>query len=311
MVEGVKSTPALWIGAATVVAAILLHSLFYNRTPKPKNQKDLPLEVATELDRHFVHASSYVAANPQPPIGNEEKLVLYAFYKQATTGDCNTTKPSAIDLVAKAKWDAWNGLNGMPSIEAKKRYLEVVSSMFPNYSYGSELPTPLEDSSSHSGSEGDSGGDFTMTPLMSQVVVDKTGKDWEVVENQFHFAKMGQLTDVQDLLATDTSRINEKDDEGRTMLHWAVDRGQEEMVSSLLSQGADVNATDGDGMTPLHYAVSCEHIPVVDLLLTHGADTNVADNDGETALMSASSALRQHILDFTSKLNQEPTSTSS
>ncbi|RHY13849.1 hypothetical protein DYB25_004688, partial [Aphanomyces astaci] len=114
------------------------------------------------------------------------KLVLYAFFKQATAGNCAGDKPSMLDFVAKAKWyvvvmlpkrsdnvmgrDAWQGLAGMPSVEAKKRYLEVVSSMFPGYAYDAPLPPPRVDVSD---TESDLGGDMSLTPLMSQVVVDK------------------------------------------------------------------------------------------------------------------------------------------
>uniref|UniRef100_A0A3B4Y5F2 Enoyl-CoA delta isomerase 2 n=1 Tax=Seriola lalandi dorsalis TaxID=1841481 RepID=A0A3B4Y5F2_SERLL len=42
--------------------------------------------------------------------GNEVKLKIYALFKQATQGPCNTPKPGMLDFVNKAKWDAWKSL---------------------------------------------------------------------------------------------------------------------------------------------------------------------------------------------------------
>ncbi|ETV77892.1 hypothetical protein H257_08679 [Aphanomyces astaci] len=290
--DAIKVAPLLWLGAATVVAAVVLHNVFsYTSVPKQaKGSHPALLEGASsDLDKHFAHASGYVSSKPS--ISNEEKLVLYAFFKQATAGNCAGDEPSMLDFVAKAKWDAWQALAGMPSVEAKKRYLEVVSSMFPGYAYDAPLPPPRDDVSD---TESDLGGDMSLAPLMSQVVVDKTTKEWQVEENAFHFAKTGQVEAVQGLVANATD-INQTDDEGRTMLHWAVDRNQVDVVATLLAQHANVNATDIDGMTPLHYAVTCEHVALVDLLLEHGADPEQVDVDGESPFAAASTAFQAHI----------------
>ena len=53
-----------------------------------------------------------------------------------------------------------------------------------------------------------------------------------------------------------------------------------------------VDARDGDGLTALHYAVICDRGDVVDLLVANGADADVADNDGETPRASASAEMR-------------------
>jgi acyl-CoA-binding protein len=51
------------------------------------------------------------------------KLQLYAFYKQATEGNCNTPKPSLLEFVKKAKWDTWDKLKGMSKSSAMKNYV--------------------------------------------------------------------------------------------------------------------------------------------------------------------------------------------
>ncbi|XP_059616818.1 putative acyl-CoA-binding protein [Phlebotomus argentipes] len=60
---------------------------------------------------------------------NEDLLELYALFKQATVGDCNTSKPGMLDFKGKAKWDAWNGKKGLGTDDAMKQYVEKVTSL--------------------------------------------------------------------------------------------------------------------------------------------------------------------------------------
>ncbi|TSE35672.1 Acyl CoA binding protein [Tepidimonas fonticaldi] len=60
---------------------------------------------------------------------NATLLQLYALYKQATEGDNTTAKPSLTDLVARAKWDAWNKIKGLSRDEAMQRYADLVNSL--------------------------------------------------------------------------------------------------------------------------------------------------------------------------------------
>ncbi|KAK2534130.1 Eci2 [Columba guinea] len=61
--------------------------------------------------------------------GNETKLKLYALFKQATEGPCNSPKPGMLDFVKKAKWDAWNSLGNLSQDDAREKYTELVSSL--------------------------------------------------------------------------------------------------------------------------------------------------------------------------------------
>ena len=38
---------------------------------------------------------------------NEMLLKFYGYFKQATNGACNTSRPSVFKIVERAKWDAW------------------------------------------------------------------------------------------------------------------------------------------------------------------------------------------------------------
>lgn len=60
----------------------------------------------------FEKSAKYIAESSKPQ-SDENKLVIYGLYKQATVGDCNTPKPSMLDFVGKSKWTAWNDNKGM------------------------------------------------------------------------------------------------------------------------------------------------------------------------------------------------------
>jgi len=60
---------------------------------------------------------------------NNDLLELYALYKQATVGDCNTDKPGMFDMKGKAKWEAWNGKKGVSKEEAETQYIAKVKSL--------------------------------------------------------------------------------------------------------------------------------------------------------------------------------------
>ena len=60
---------------------------------------------------------------------NMTLLKLYALYKQASVGDNTEKKPGFTDMVARAKWDAWNLLKGTPSQDAMQQYIDKVDAL--------------------------------------------------------------------------------------------------------------------------------------------------------------------------------------
>ncbi|KAI3612356.1 hypothetical protein WG66_012220 [Moniliophthora roreri] len=70
---------------------------------------------------------------------------------------------------------------------------------------------------------------------------------------------------------------------GKTALHVAALKGNEELVRMLCDLGADLNLTDNQGNTPLHYASAWGHIPVVQLLIERGCQYSARNDEGFTA----------------------------
>jgi acyl-CoA-binding protein len=60
---------------------------------------------------------------------NQTLLKIYSLYKQATEGDNSAAKPGFADIVARAKWDAWNALKGTSADDAKQQYIDLINSL--------------------------------------------------------------------------------------------------------------------------------------------------------------------------------------
>ena len=60
---------------------------------------------------------------------NAKLLKLYALYKQGCAGDNAEKKPGFSDMVARAKWDAWDKLKGISRDDAMRQYAELVNSL--------------------------------------------------------------------------------------------------------------------------------------------------------------------------------------
>lgn len=72
-----------------------------------------------------VAAVNKLTADP----GNDTKLAMYAFYKQATKGDASGKRPGMFDLVGRAKYDAWAKLKGMSAADAEAGYIEQANGL--------------------------------------------------------------------------------------------------------------------------------------------------------------------------------------
>lgn len=53
-------------------------------------------------------------------------LALYGIYKQATVGDNTTAQPWAIQVEARAKWEAWTSNKGKSQATAETDYINMV-----------------------------------------------------------------------------------------------------------------------------------------------------------------------------------------
>ena len=79
--------------------------------------------------------------------------------------------------------------------------------------------------------------------------------------------------------------VNAPDKENVTLLHWAAINNRKEIVSYLVSKGANINAIGGDlQSTPLHWATRQGHLSMVILLMSNGSDPTIYDGEGANCL---------------------------
>ncbi|KAM0789113.1 hypothetical protein ACM66B_003168 [Microbotryomycetes sp. NB124-2] len=64
----------------------------------------------------------------------EDKLMLYSMYKQATEGDIQSSRPGLLDVLGRAKWDAWNKRKGMSPEEAERMYVHALLRILKGFS---------------------------------------------------------------------------------------------------------------------------------------------------------------------------------
>jgi acyl-CoA-binding protein len=78
-----------------------------------------------DLKAQFEAAAQEVQSLSRRP-DNDTLLKLYAFYKQATLGDVSGKRPEAMDMVGRAKYDAWASLKGVSKDKAMMAYIRLV-----------------------------------------------------------------------------------------------------------------------------------------------------------------------------------------
>ena len=82
----------------------------------------------TELEKRFEEAAIAVKSLTTK-LDNNILLELYSLYKRVTVGPNTTSKPWAVQLEARAKWDAWKSKDGLSKEEAMETYIKLVESL--------------------------------------------------------------------------------------------------------------------------------------------------------------------------------------
>jgi acyl-CoA-binding protein len=275
------------------------------------------------LRQSFLSAASAASTLTQAGLDQDEKLLLYALYKQATVGDCNIDvvsetclinavfmdnmaydfafqQPSRLNFTAFTKYNAWNECKGMPSTVAMINYIDLVQHLISgsddNYILNDIADVYYED---------DQGDDDHPDDHVSSPFSGLGHKQSTFLHEEGRFADaLLTLADDDDLpellkramdaLSMDDSlllkaciddglNVNESDDAGQKLLHFAADLGSSSCIVTLLQCGADPNALDNDGISVLEAAVINGQEDAVEILLGAGADADHKDCDGDSA----------------------------
>lgn len=82
----------------------------------------------SDLDAAFEQAQKDVKTLTERP-SNDDLLALYSLFKQATDGDVSGKRPGMLDMVGRAKYDAWAKLSGTSADDAKQQYIDKVNAL--------------------------------------------------------------------------------------------------------------------------------------------------------------------------------------
>lgn len=83
----------------------------------------------SDLQASFDQAVEDARTKLPSSLNNAEKASLYGLFKQATEGPCTGERPGVFSQVARYKYDAWKAHEGKSSDEAKKEYVDLVTSL--------------------------------------------------------------------------------------------------------------------------------------------------------------------------------------
>lgn len=82
----------------------------------------------SDLKAHFEKAVAESKSLPARP-DNQTLLKIYALFKQSTEGDNTGKRPGFTDIVGRAKYDAWKGLEGTSNDQAMQNYIDLIESL--------------------------------------------------------------------------------------------------------------------------------------------------------------------------------------
>ncbi|XP_009190490.2 unconventional myosin-XVI isoform X4 [Papio anubis] len=126
--------------------------------------------------------------------------------------------------------------------------------------------------------------------------LDENGVDLTSLRQMKLQRPMSMLTDVKHFLSSG-GNVNEKNDEGVTLLHMACASGYKEVVSLILEHGGDLNIVDDQYWTPLHLAAKYGQANLVKLLLMHQANPHLVNcNEEKPSDIAASEFIEEMLL---------------
>jgi acyl-CoA-binding protein len=305
---------------ATVTVTIVVSAASYayryyldrvSKSPSSTSSRSIKAAGNCTLDDKFVIAADRVRSLRN--LSTKERLVLYALYKQATTGDAPKTYDSSRNgaflsaMQDHAKWDAWSRLHGMSQDEAMRTYVELASSLTHNASSPpastAETSQFDEDENSYDNDDDLATSSAFGAPKVSLPVAydddeesdhddalgdetrssSKDASPTQRCRTLLSAASKNETATLKVMLAEDPALVDESDGSGQSALHMAADRGNVEAVELLLVEfKANPNASDHDGISVLQAAVIAGHVEVCHVLLRHGADPVQQDHDGDT-----------------------------
>lgn len=81
-----------------------------------------------DLKALFEQAQKDVKTLTKKP-SNDDLLALYSLFKQGSSGDVSGDRPGMLDMIGRAKYDAWAKLKGTKPDVAMQKYIDKVKAL--------------------------------------------------------------------------------------------------------------------------------------------------------------------------------------
>jgi len=196
-------------------------------------------------------------------------------------------KSSKMDMVSRAKYEAWSEFHQIPKRQAMTLYLEAVSELSNKHGRRLNVDWSLNQNIKVASSSYFSSSDEDIV-YSEDDEIDYDENTDTPTEEQGKGIGMGLRPSS---LLRKMEELDVGLDSEAEILFDLVERNDFHKLSDLLQSGAGsnelINQTDSSGQTPLHIAVDLGHCICVNLLLQHGANPNAVDNDGTSVLQTA------------------------
>lgn len=131
---------------------------------------------------------------------------------------------------------------------------------------------------------------------------DDKGKNAAIVkeehEKMLEAARTGSYLYIRYLTGKAHIKVDYSDEDGRSALFFAAERGHTKILKLLLQLGATVDLKTGWGWSPLLATVFHGHVKAMDELILAQASIQTKDNTGLTAFHLAASSPKLYLIDF-------------
>jgi hypothetical protein len=135
---------------------------------------------------------------------------------------------------------------------------------------------------------------FDLPPYPYDNVVNELNMRQQIILEHFAMSMSEEVPNIEEAKSELKHGFNctQEDSHGCQPIHWASCFGDVDMVSYIMSFGADVNTIchhEDGSITPLIFASMWNNLDVADYLMKNGADIDFVSEDGRTALLESSS----------------------
>ena len=296
-----------------------------------KDDKDTIEFNGTPEELQYLFNEASKAARNLRMLDQRDQLMMYGLYKQALLGDVDannsnsTAPPSKLNVVTRAKYDAWKKFTGLPKEFAMQKYCEVVyhfvnggvssfgenedddnnaDVVYPDDEDVDEDGCPIHQDDDDIDDSLDLGMMGIRQSTLSNVLPSNKLQSNEELgsspEIRLRNAALSSDKVALEQAIQEGANLNDADESGQTALHFSADKGCIDCMRLLLNAGANVNATDQDGISVLQTAVvaGIDVEGVVRMLLEGGADPDAKDDDGDSPRSTALEEDRPDLADL-------------